>query len=599
MSIHRVKRSLTAGEISPLMSARTDLPRYQTGCKVMRNMYVLPQGPATRRPGTKFIADLSAHTIGMGAITDVDIIPFVFSDTQAYALILLFDGVTTRLLVGYLEGLVADPLFPAVPLQVDSVKGIHPRVLDYAQSGDVLFIVQRAISPTELIRTAHDAWAFQDTVFTDPPAAWIAADYPGKISLFDQRAVYASNVTYPQTIWASKAGDYYDFGVSAPLVADDAITFTLASGRQNKFAWMTDAGRLLIGTIGDEWTFSGSGSTPLAFNSVYARRHTEEGSSDIEPIMIGSSTLFVEFLGRAVFDFSYDYNTDSYQTNDLTLLASHLTAEHSIVDWDYQKKPYSVVWAVRDDGGLIGLTYLRNEKIVGWHRHDTDGLFKAVACTPSRVNRETDTWVIVEREIGGVNKLYLEKFAPEFKATSTGSVDAFFVDSGLTYSGPPAVVIGGLNHLEGKTVSILADGAVSPEQVVVAGAITLPVAASKVTVGLPYQSDLNPYPAAKEASAVDTGRGAMVGRTQRITNVTVLLHESMGMSIGRDENSLEKVYFRTPANPMSTAIPLFTGAKSVSFPEGYMKDATVYIRQTDPLPLTVLGVVDEIETYER
>jgi hypothetical protein len=110
--------------------------------------------------------------------------------------------------------------------------------------------------------------------------------------------------------------------------------------------------------------------------------------------------------------------------------------------------------------------------------------------------------------------------------------DAFFLDCGATYtSGSPVSTLSGLTWLEGQTVSILADGAVRPQQVVTGGAITLDDPASKIQVGLPIEADLETLPLAFEIAGYGSAR-------PKISPAAYLrVYRSAGIFVGRRSTS--------------------------------------------------------------
>jgi hypothetical protein len=164
------------------------------------------------------------------------------------------------------------------------------------------------------------------------------------------------------------------------------------------------------------------------------------------------------------------------------------------------------------------------------------------------------------------------------------------VDCGLTYNGSPTTSISGLSHLEGKTVSILADGSVHPDRVVSSGSITLQRSVSKAHIGLKYTCIIQPSKFDATSPA-----GTTIGKKQRITKVTVKFLNTLGAQVGYDANHMETIYFRTTGDPMDAPPALFTGNKTVTFPKGWGDDAQVRIVQEQPLPLTVLAAVAEME----
>ena len=595
MPYHRLKRSFTSGEVSPLLFARADNNRYKNGSKIQENVYSKPQGPAIRRAGFEFKYDLTA----LGADVAEDNprqVEFVFNETYAYVLVFFTHTTSgnTNFVIAYNDGLIEDPASPGNPLQYEITGTFDFAVMSYAQSFDVLFVAQPNRKPISISRLAHDNWSVSEITFTDIPVDWAVSDWPSTVAFFEQRIVYAGNASRPQTMWFSKSGDFYDFGVNSPIEDDDALTFTLDSGEHNKILWLQTSQKLLVGTLGDEWTIGGSQGQPLTYSTVFAARQTTRGSEHLNPIMVGHIVIFLERLGRTVNMFKYDYTFDSYSVTDLSILSPHLTESNFITEWAYQQTPNGIIWAIRDDGTLLGLTFQQEHNVVGWHRHVTDGKFLSVACIPG--DRETEVWVVVERVINSSTKWYLEKMQPEFISHSTN--EAYFLDSHLIYSGAATDTLTGLGHLEGEVVDIFADGSVHAPKTVSSAEVTLDREVTKAVVGMPYTSRVEPT-----IGDIEGNNGTTIGRNQRITNLDVYLHNSLGLWIGKrddesNEEKLEVIPFRRPSDLTGQAVPLFTGIKHIAFPEGYDRIPTIIIEQQQPLPMTILGLIDTIEVYE-
>ena len=287
-------------------------------------------------------------------------------------------------------------------------------------------------------------------------------------------------------------------------------------------------------------------------------------------------------LFRSVRELGYSWQASGFVTGDLSLRAAHLFDGHEIVDMCYSKAPRPVLWFVSNNGQMLGLTYVPDQQIGAWHWHDTDGTFES--CTTVAEGSEDALYVIVRRTIGGVQKRYVERMATR---QITTLANCFFVDSGLTYSGAPATHISGLGHLEGKTVSILADGAVMPQQVVTSGAITLPRAASLVHVGLPYQSDLQTLPLALNIE------GFGQGRYKNVNKAWLRVFQSSGIFIGPDANNLTEAKQRTN-EPYGSPPSLKSAEILVMITPSWADSGQVYVRQSDPLPLAIVGLTLEV-----
>lgn len=608
MGIHRLKHTFTAGEISPMMADRVDFERHKDGCEELINAVCVTQGPADRRPGFRFIYDI--ESLGQHATNKaIRLIPFVYDELQAYVLIFFYaPNGHVQMAVACDHGLVLNSGGTA-PYVLDTGAGFDLTLFDYAQTGDDLYLAQRAVAPRRITRLAHNDWTYIALSITSAPVSWVANNWPERVTFHQQRLAFASTVLNKQTVWCSKAGSFLDFGISGTLLDSDAVTFTLASGEHNRIQWLQSSKALNVGTLGNEWTVLGgvSGALSPKAGGVISTRQTSVGSEPYKPLMIGMTTLFVERHGRTISEFTYDYAYDSYKTSDITVLAPHLTESYSITTWAYQQTPDSIVWCTRSDGVLLGLTYQREHKVVGWHRHYTDGIFQAVCCIPGQ-SREDEVWVIVRRVIGGANKYYLEKMAAR-PIRGTSPVGLCYVDSYVSYpsgyytnpmtqTAVATDTISGLTHLAGEEVTVLADGLVHPPVTVTAGGeITLNNTYTNVIVGLSYETKITPH-----LPDISISTGTTLGRTQRITKLDIDLYKTLGGIIARTDadNGVfeEELLYREESDTVNAPVSLFTGWKLFDFFEGFSTKPTYSLIQRQPLPLTVRCVVDTIEVYE-
>jgi hypothetical protein len=427
--------------------------------------------------------------------------------------------------------------------------------------------------------------------------------YPSCVTFFEDRLFFAGNALRPQRIDGSIVGDYENFGPTASdgLVADDnAIAVSLNANDVNVIRWMVDDEKgLLIGTVSGEWIVRPSSlSEALTPTNISAKRSTAFGSADVQAIRTGKASIYVQRAGRKARELAYVYEVDGFRSPDMNVLSDHIL-DSGVVEFNYQQEPYSIVWFVRNDGQLVGLTYERDQDVLGWHRHIMGGSFgsgnavvESVAVIPTPSGDADEVWLIVKRTVDGVTRRYVEYITPRFDDVDT--VSAFFVDCGLTYDGTPATSISGLDHLEGETLSVLADGASHPDVVVDSGTITLNRSASIVHIGLPYKSNIHTLRI--EAGAQD---GTAQGKTKRIHRVTVRLYKTLGLKFGPNSSKLDIMSFRISADLMGDAPKLFTGDKSVNWNDGYDTEGLMYFRQDQPLPFTLLGVFPMLLTQDR
>jgi len=413
--------------------------------------------------------------------------------------------------------------------------------------------------------------------------------FPKAVGFYEQRLYFAGTTAKPQTIFGSVSADFENH---TPGTEDDnAVNLTIASDKVNVIRHLLPARFLQILTTSAEFTLSGgTGSTPVTPLNVNVLRETTFGTSDIRPVRAGNSTILVQKGQEKVKEITFDLDTDGLLGIDLTILADHIP-RGGLTDMVWQQEPELILWFVHSDGRLVGLTYDRANAAVGWHDHNIGGSGTVESITAIPSGAEDQVYVSVKRTIDGSTVRHIEFMKTiEFGNDVT---DAFFVDSGLTYNGSATSTITGLNHLEGEVVSILADGATHPDRTVSAGAITLDRTASKVHVGYGYSSTIETL--RLEAGADD---GIAQGKIKRIHGVTARFFNTVGAELGPDTANLDRLPFRDSSMAMDEAVPLFTGDKEIYFPSGYETDARVIIRQSQPLPMTVLAIMRRSNTFD-
>ena len=525
--------------------------------------------------------------------------------------------------------------------------------------------------------------------------------HPSCVTFFEQRLVFAATLNNPQTVYFSKSGDYenMDANIGGTIADDDAIIYTIASNQVNAIRFMTATRTLIIGTAGGEFAVSGGGAdNAITPTNILIKKQSNHGAANIDAISVGNATLFLQRARRKIRELAYNFDVDGYVAPDMTILAEHIT-EGGLTQVAYQQEPNQIIYATREDGELVGLTYQREQQVTAWHRHIFGGRFGIATITVSdyaniangtkltltksdgttvdfnsttgtagtnefktQTNNDTtatnlktainahanftatvssavvtvtetaheatgyltiksfdktrltatsegkavvdsvaviptddkeyQTWVIVKRTINGATKRYVE-YLNELDFDETDNTSFNFLDSALSYSGSAATNISGLAHLEGQVVSILADGATHPNKTVSSGAITLDRSSKNVKVGLAFTSLL-------QTMRIDAGSqdGTSQGKTKRIYDITVRMFETIGIEVGPDLSEMERIPFRTSANLMDEGIPPFTGDKEVEFRGNYETDGFIYVRQTQPLPFTILSLYPRLVTND-
>lgn len=412
-----------------------------------------------------------------------------------------------------------------------------------------------------------------------------AGDYPGAIGIYQQRLIFGRSDSEPQTVWLTETGAFNSMAVSYPLRDSDAITATVDSRQMNEIRHFVALRDVLMMTSGSEFHMSaGRNSDAITPTTIHFQPQSYWGCSNVPPIVSGDSILFADNSGRVVRDLTYEYTSDGYKGNDVTILAEHLL-NSPIRDWAYQQTPWSTVWVCLENGKLLTFTYMREQEIWAWSEHESEDC-EFLSVTSIR-EKSVDNVYFVTRRMG--------KYFVEFQERREygDRLDAsFFVDCGLRYDDPElpiSTITSGLEHLKGREVTILADGSVLRGlKVSDAGVLHLPFPAGRISVGLGYRTlveTLDP-----EIKAQD---GATVGMQKNVTYAAFHLRESRGLKAGPTDSKLVELKFAPPAKWGETP-ELFSGIIKQTLPGDHRDEASIVFVQDDPLPMTVLSVMTAI-----
>ena len=483
---------------------------------------------------------------------------------------------------------------PPVHLDGTETYGIIDWQYQHSGTGFVkITAVTNATTATAVVQTHNflvlPAVATAGTTQWSEGAFNIKNGFPRAVGFYEQRLYFAGTTAQPQSVFGSVSADFENH--TSGTEDDAAINITIASDKVNVIKHLLPARFLQILTSSSEFTLSGgAGTQPVTPTNVNVLRETTFGSSNVRPLRAGNSTILIQKGQEKVKEITFDLDTDGLLGIDLTILADHIP-RGGLTDMVWQQEPELILWFVHTDGRLIGLTYDRANAAIGWHTHSVggSGIVESITAIPS--GAEDQVYVSVKRTINGSTVRHIEFLKSlQFDGEIT---DAFFVDSGLTYSGSATSTITSLNHLEGETVSILADGSAHADKTVSGGSITLDRSASKVHVGYSYTSTIETL--RLEGGAND---GVSQGKIKRIHGVTVRFLESVGAEVGPDTSNLDRIPFRDSSMAMDTAVPIFSGDKEISFPSGYDNDARIVVRQTQPLPMTVTAIMRRSNTFD-
>ena len=409
-------------------------------------------------------------------------------------------------------------------------------------------------------------------------------DYPGAVTYFEQRRCFARTANSPQTLWMTKTGT--ESNMSMPIVTadDDAIEIRVATRDANTILHLVPLSSLVLLTSSAEMICTSNSASAISQKNIMVKPQAYVGSSDVQPAIVNNIMLYVAARGNHVRELGYSYNANGFVTGDLSLRAPHLFDGKKIIDMAFSASPYPVAWFVMDSGELLGFTYIPEEAIGGWHVHETDGKFRS--CCVVTENNDDRLYVVVEREINGQSVQYIERMGDML---FNELQEAFFVDSGLTGRfEEPVTSVSGLDHLEGKIVSILADGAVHPQQVVTDGTVSLEAPASVVHVGLPIRSTLQTLPLLAQ---IDSGYGS--SRPKNVNKCALRVYRSSGIFAGFDDEHLREYKQRRDEPPGSP--PELRSEEVPIVIDGHWTDGgQLTIVQDDPLPLTIVSITTEV-----
>ncbi len=629
--IRQVKTTFTAGEVSRSLLGRGDLKAYENGALTLQNVFIQPTGGVMRRAGLRFVDTVP----GAGRL-----IAFEFNTEQTFLLVL-----TDRQLDIYVAGAkIVTLATPWTEAQIPNVA--------WTQSADTLLLVHPDVPPKKLVRDAASVWALNDwsffvdnnvirqpyfkfagpdvtitpsgttgsitlttsadnfsaghvgtrlrvggkevdiTAFNSPTVVtatvietlagtsatidWQEQSFssvrghPLSVAFHQDRLIIGGSRDLPNRLWFSKSGDLFNFDLGTGL-DDESIEFAILSDQVNAIRGIFSGRHLQVFTSGAEWMVTGD---PLTPTSVQIRRQTRIGSiikQYIPPVNVDGATLFVARNGEQVQEFLYTDVEQAYQVTDLALVSKHIIPTPVDQDFDQKRR---LLFVVRDDGKFATLTVFRSEAVSAWTLHETDGLAKSVSVVGETV------FLLLDR-----NGTYtIEEFDNNLN-----------LDSALAgQSGTPALNWSGLSHLEGRTVSVVADGVVQADKTVTGGAVTLNQAASTVEIGLSYTHIVEPLP----PSAVDSSG---TGRATRLVEAIFRLEETaaLRLDVGRGMKDIALRQFGE--DPILGAPPPKVSGDIRVRALGWQADGSKplwRIEQSIPLPFALLSVTTELKVND-
>jgi hypothetical protein len=423
-----------------------------------------------------------------------------------------------------------------------------------------------------VVAAPSDSWTLKGAI-------WNAVDGCPACGTFHQQRLWAASTrTYPQTLWGSKLGLPFDF--SPGVLDDSAIYKTISSSEVNPIVHLVSAQELLI--LGYAQEFSGRGGVEKGITTSNMQLSIQSNwstTSAVRPLQIGEEVISVERSGTVMRAYS-SKQVDGFTSAPISFFSEHLLAS-GVKSMSYEQRPNAIIWIATTDGKLHALTYNVFSNLICFASGSTDGFVESVATIPDGALEKT--YCLVRRTINGVTARYVEAL--------DWSVIYGRHDSLITLTaGSPQAVWTGLGHLQGKTVRVHADDVFMGELTVASGQITLPRSASKVAVGLAFDST-----AVLQNPIMETREGNSQGGSVSIHKVRAKLLNTVGLNVNGEDIS-----FRTfGASKLDSAIDPFTGVKDITgFGWASATDdtednegATTTISSTQGNPCTILSII--------
>lgn len=412
-----------------------------------------------------------------------------------------------------------------------------------------------------------------------------AGDYPGAVSYFEGRRWFGGTYSRPNWLWATKAGTESNMSYSLPSQDSDRIAAAVVARSADRIEHIVPLSRLVFLTASAEWLATTKNSDVITQSSLSVNTQAYFGSSNVQPVIVGSTMLYAASRGGHIRECGYSYEAGGYVTNDVCLRAPHLFDNLKIKDISFGKAPYPTVWAVSSSGKLIALTYVPEQQVGAFSTVETTG--EILSCAVVAEGDEDILYAVIRRFINGVHRVYVERM---HERQYTDLYDAIYLDAAGSYRGDPKDVINGLTWLEGETVSILADGSVEPSQKVVNGQIKLTSPASVVHVGLPYTCDAQTLPVA--VALQDGSYGS--GHKKNVISMTLRVVNSSGIKAGPSFSKLSEYPARSmeaagyPPDPITDEIEIRVGGT-------WGNSGQCCIRQETPLPLKIISMTTKVE----
>lgn len=400
--------------------------------------------------------------------------------------------------------------------------------------------------------------------------------YPTAVAYYGQRKVYGGGYQAPQWLRMSRTATDDNFAYHIPLQDTDSIQIRFAARDGNGVKHLVPISELMILTSGAVWKLSSDGAMTAASVSVQPQSYV--GANDVTPVQVGGAALFASDQTGHVHELSLSQGYNSfYQVMDLSIMCPHLFDGYKIIDCALIRNPLNIVYFVRDDGVLLSLTYDPQQQVWAWAEQHTDGKFLSVAAIPEE--NQTVLYCLIERgNIRTIERLLMRQ--------PTELKDNCLLDSSMQYKGEPTTSITGLDWLEGREVSVFADGGVKPPKVVTGGSITLDRPLSNVWIGLGYEGEVQTLPLISDSTHP--------AKPKIATQVHLRVSATQNILAGTNPNNLTEHKPRGLEN-YGQPLNLINGFVKIPVASQYVKDLQITVKHDKPLPMKLLAMEVEFK----
>lgn len=441
---------------------------------------------------------------------------------------------------------------------VEANDGIgRARIVTFVSATEVDAIVEIPFFNADAI--AAGSW-FIERGYED---TWSASKgWPRTVTFHQGRLYFGGSKSRPNTIFASRVARFFDFNPGETL-DDDAIIATLATDSVNAITGLFAGRDLQIFTKGGEFFISQASLDPITPNNIVVSTATRRGAKEgIKPVGAESGTLFIQRAGKALREFLFSDVELSYISNNISLLSSHLLKSPS--DMALRKSTSTddgdlLMIVNGEDGSLATYSILRGQNVIAPSLSTVDGTFEKVAV-------DVDTiYFVVKRTVNASTVYYIEAFNDD----NTTDSNVLLIGASL----PSTTTVTGLNHLEGKTVKVIADDVMQNEKVVASGQIIIDsVPTAYIEIGLDYTPEVKTLPVELKLSS-----GNIIAQRKRIVEATANMYLTQNLTLNGNDF-------------LFTAGQFYTGLKRRKPMLGYDKKGQMTFSQSEPLFFTLLGI---------